>query len=160
MRKIKVQLSEYNPHWEQQYAFEQNEIGKALGDSAIRIEHIGSTSIKGLKAKPIIDILVGVRSLDEVLSFIDALSKIDYEYVPKLQFKDRRFFRKGLWGQGTIHLHICEYNGNEWAEKLLFLDYLRSHPKAANEYAVLKNQLASKYRFDRHTQRKKSRLSK
>ncbi|MFT9816781.1 GrpB family protein [Lysinibacillus sp. NPDC056185] len=151
MRKIKVQLSEYNPHWEQQYAFEQNEIGKALGDSAIRIEHIGSTSIKGLKAKPIIDILVGVRSLDEVLSFIDALSKIDYEYVPKLQFKDRRFFRKGLWEQGTIHLHICEYNSNEWTEKLLFRDYLRAHPQAANEYAVLKNQLASKYQFDRST---------
>ena len=65
MEKIKVQLSEYNPNWEQQYEVEQKGIGKALGDSAIRIEHIGSTSVKGLKAKPVIDILVGVQSLDE-----------------------------------------------------------------------------------------------
>ena len=82
-------------------------------------------------------------------SFIDALRGIDYEYVPKTELKDRKFFRKGLWGQGTIHLHICEYNSNEWTEKLLFRDYLRSHPQAANEYEALKNQLASKYRYDR-----------
>ncbi|WP_285395840.1 GrpB family protein [Lysinibacillus sp. fls2-241-R2A-57] len=151
MGEIRVQLSEYNSNWEQQYADEQNRIKEALGDKAIRIEHIGSTSIKGLEAKPIIDILVGVPSLEEVVSFIDALSKIDYEYVPKLEFNDRKFFRKGLWGQGTSHLHICEYNSNEWIEKLLFRDYLRTHPEAATEYAMLKKQLATKYSHDRST---------
>ena len=56
-------------------------------------------------------------------NFIDALSKINYEYIPKLEFKDRKFLRKGLWGQEKIYLYICEYNSDEWIEKLLFRDF-------------------------------------
>ncbi len=80
---------------------------------------------------------------------------IEYEYVPQPEFKDREFFRKGLWRQGTSHLHICEFNSSEWIEKLLFRDYLRVHPHAAKEYASLKKELASKYKFDRPTYTKK-----
>jgi len=149
MEKIKVQLSTYNPNWEQQYAYEKNRIQEALGERIIGIEHIGSTSIKGLDAKPIIDILVGVQKLDEMTDYVEALTLIDYEYVPKPEFADRKFFRKGLWGQGTCHLHICEFNSGEWIEKILFRDYLRTHPQAANEYALLKKQLATKYQNDR-----------
>ncbi|WP_081728145.1 GrpB family protein [Halalkalibacter hemicellulosilyticus] len=75
--------------------------------------------------------------------------------VPKPEFKDRWFFRKGLWGQGTCHLHICEFNSSEWIEKLLFRDYLRLHPKVAEEYASLKKELALKYQLDRPTYTKK-----
>jgi GrpB-like predicted nucleotidyltransferase (UPF0157 family) len=78
--------------------------------------------------------------LDEVSHFVSCLSEIDYEYVPKPEFKDRRFFRKGIWGQGTCHLHICEFNSREWIEKLVFRDYLRLHPQAAEEYASLKKE--------------------
>ncbi|WP_256212940.1 GrpB family protein [Bacillus sp. OV322] len=76
------------------------------------------------------------------------MSEIGYEYVPKPVFKDRMFFRKGLWGQGTCHLHICEFNSSEWIEKLLFRDYLRLDPKVAEKYASLKKELASKYQYD------------
>ncbi len=103
----------------------------ALGEKVVGIEHIGSTSIKKLKAKPIIDIMVGVKDIDEVSYFVNPLREIDYEYVPKPEFKDRRFFRKGFWGQGTCHLHICEFNSSEWIEKVLFRDYLRLHPHVA-----------------------------
>ena len=65
------------------------------------------------------------------------------------------FFRKGLWGQGTCHLHICEINNSEWIEKLLFRDYLRLNPEVAEEYALLKKELASQYHFDRTTYTKK-----
>ncbi len=106
-----------------------------LGDRIVGIEHIGSTSIKGLEAKPIIDIIVGVEDLDEVSSFITPLSEIDFEYVHKPEFIYRCFFRKGLWGQGTCHLHICEINSSEWIEKLLFRDYLRLPLHIAKEYA-------------------------
>lgn len=144
-----VNLQAYDPNWTQQFEFEKKRIRAALGSEAHRIEHIGSTSIKGLKAKPIIDILVGVSNLGEVSSNVRALHNIDFEYVPKPEFKDRLFFRKGLWGQGSCHLHICEMNGSEWIEKLLFRDYLRLHPEVAEQYAILKTELASKYPFDR-----------
>jgi GrpB-like predicted nucleotidyltransferase (UPF0157 family) len=150
-----VMLNEYNPDWEKQFEYEKNRIIGVLGNKVFGIEHIGSTSIRGLEAKPIIDIIVGVRDLDEVSDFVNPLSEIDYEYVPKPEFKDRRFFRKGLWGQGTCHLHICEFNSVEWVEKILFRDYLRLYPQVAREYASLKKELASKYKFDRPTYTKK-----
>ncbi|WP_347549916.1 GrpB family protein [Pseudalkalibacillus hwajinpoensis] len=72
--------------------------------------------------------------------FISPLRKIEYEYIPKPELKDRRFFRKG-----SFHLYICEYKGTQWVEKNLFRDYLRLHPKAAEEYAQLKKELIVKY---------------
>ncbi|SFC67260.1 GrpB domain, predicted nucleotidyltransferase, UPF0157 family [Bacillus sp. OV322] len=155
MPKPIVNLSDYDPNWGKQFEYEQKRILDVLGDKAVGIEHIGSTSIKGLEAKPIIDIIVGVQDLNEISNFVSPLSEIDYEYVPKPEVKDRRFFRKGLWGQGTCHLHICEFNSSEWIEKLLFRDYLRLDPKVAEEYASLKKELASKYQFDRPTYTKK-----
>ncbi|MCM3767558.1 GrpB family protein [Neobacillus niacini] len=155
MTKPIVKLTEYNPDWETQFENENNRIVDVLGNKIVGIEHIGSTSIRGLAAKPIIDIMVGVRDLDEVSDFVRPLSDIEYEYVPKPEFKDRIFFRKGLWGQGTCHLHVCEFNGMEWVEKLLFRNYLRLHPQAAEEYASLKKELASTYQYDRPTYTKK-----
>lgn len=149
MLKSVVTLNDYNPSWEQRYEDEKVKIIDVTGDQILAIEHIGSTSIKGMGAKPIIDIMVGVKLLDEVDVLVKPLSQIGYEYVPKIEWKDRKFFRKGLWGQGTCHLHICEFVSNEWNEKILFRNYLRTHPKAAEEYYELKRKLATKYRFDR-----------
>lgn len=71
------------------------------------------------------------------------------------------FFRKGLWGQGTCHFHICEINSSVWIEKLLFRDYLRLHPHIAKEYASLKkNLLLNISSIDQHIQRRKNRLLK
>ncbi len=155
MTKPIVHLSDYNPHWEKQFEYEKNKILEVLDDKAVGIEHIGSTSIKELQAKPIIDIMVGVQDLEEVSNYITLLRQIDYEYVPKAEFKDRKFFRKGSWGQGTSHLHICEIYGVEWTDKLLFRDYLRIHPEVAEEYASIKRVLASKHQLDRPTYTKK-----
>ncbi|UPW83857.1 GrpB family protein [Lysinibacillus sp. Ag94] len=155
MRGPIVNLSDYNLNWEKEFEYEKKTIVDVIDDKVLGIEHIGSTSIKGLEAKPIIDIILGVQDLDEVSNFVIPLSEIEYEYVHKPEFKDRRFFRKGLWGQGTCHLHICEINSREWIEKLLFRDYLRLHPDVAKEYASLKKELASKYKYDRSIYTKK-----
>lgn len=155
MTKPIVNLSDYNPKWENEFEYEKKRIVNVIGDKILGIEHIGSTSIKGLEAKPVIDIIVGVQDLAEVSNFVVTLSEIEYEYVHKPEFKDRRFFRKGLWGQGTCHLHICEINSSEWIEKLLFRDYLRLHPDVSKEYASLKKELASNYKSDRPTYTKK-----
>ncbi|MGF2617479.1 GrpB family protein [Rossellomorea vietnamensis] len=149
MEKPVVILSEYNPQWEDQFEYEKKQIMGVSGNKINGIEHIGSTSVRGLKAKPIIDILAGVRDLNVVSSLIGPLSEVDFEYVPKPELTDRSFFRKGLWGKGTCHLHICKINSSEWVDKLLFRDYLRKFPGAAEEYALLKSELSSLYKNDR-----------
>lgn len=150
-----VQLENYNLNWESQFACEKDKIIEAIGKQILGIEHIGSTSVKGMAAKPIIDIMVGVKDLKSVAQFVKPLEKIEFEYVHKPELIDRRFFRKGEWGQGVCHLHICEMSGTEWNEKLSFRNYLRSNPQAAKEYALLKKELASRYTDDRPTYTKK-----
>ncbi|MUK87897.1 GrpB family protein [Ornithinibacillus sp. L9] len=155
MEKPIVRLCSYDPNWEKQYEYERRRILDVIGNYAVRIEHIGSTAIKGLEAKPIIDIMVGIHDLEIVPNLVRPLSVIEFEYVHKPEFKDRRFFRKGLWGQGTCHLHICKINSKEWKEKILFRDYLRLHPQIAEEYATLKKSLATTYKLDRQAYTKK-----
>ncbi|WP_442600210.1 GrpB family protein [Neobacillus sp. D3-1R] len=155
MTQPMVHLETYNPNWELQFENEKARIMNVIGHRVIEIKHIGSTSIKELDAKPIIDIMVGVDDLNVLQELIIPLSEIEYEYVPKPELKDRRFFRKGEWGKGTCHLHLCEFNSTEWKDKLLFRNYLRLHPQAAREYSVLKRKLAARYQFDRPTYTKK-----
>lgn len=151
-----VELHPHNPEWVSKFEREKTRILEALGDKTLAIEHIGSTSINGLAAKPIIDIMVGVDNLNQVADWIPLLLDIKYEYVPKPECIDRRFFRKGPWGQGICHLHICEHDSTEWQDKILFREYLRLHPEAVREYAFLKEELAHVHKLDRHayTERK------
>ena len=155
-KKSFVHLSPYDPLWELRFNQEKEMITQAIGPSLIGIEHIGSTSVKGLDAKPIIDLLVGVKDLEDVLSLIEPLKKIAYVYVHKPELTDRRFFRKGELYRGTCHLHICEFESSEWNNKLLFRNYLRTFPEVAEEYRDLKKELATLYQFDRpkYTQEK------
>jgi GrpB-like predicted nucleotidyltransferase (UPF0157 family) len=139
-----------------QFEYERKKLFEAIGDRIAGIEHIGSTSIRGLKAKPIIDIMVGIEDLSNTPTLVSPLGEIEFEYVPKPELADRRFFRKGLCGRGTCHLHICEIHSTEWVEKLLFRNYLRKYSEVAEEYALLKEELATKYKYDRpsYTQQK------
>ncbi|MFZ0476553.1 MAG: GrpB family protein [Halobacillus sp.] len=143
-----VSLRTYHPEWPILFEQEQELIAEALGHHALGIEHIGSTAIPGLQAKPIIDIMTGVRSLASYDSYIPSLSAIGYMYVPKPELVERRFFKKVKETQ-TFHLHLCEFGGKEWEEKLLFRDYLRQHPEPMEEYNSLKQTLAVRYQKDR-----------
>lgn len=151
MKLPTVHLVEYDPIWREKFEEERQSILHAVKKKAFGIEHVGSTSIEGLSAKPIIDIVVGVQSLDDVDSMKAPLERAGYEYVHKPELEDRRFFRKGEWGNGTTHVHICEYEGSQWKEKLAFRDYLRARPAVAKEYEELKQTLASQYKNDRPT---------
>lgn len=146
---VEVILKEYNPDWINQFEIEKKLIQQTLQQPSILIEHIGSTSVIGLLAKPIIDIAIGVQKLHEAESFIEPLSTINYEYVPKADFPNRLFFRKGLWRQGTHHLHIYDQSSEEWSNYLLFRNYLRAHPQKMQEYAELKKKLAHLHAEDR-----------
>ncbi|KRF04841.1 hypothetical protein ASG89_21315 [Paenibacillus sp. Soil766] len=146
-----VVITAYKSDWIREFEKEKKKISEALSSSAIQIEHIGSTSIAGMPAKPILDIAVSVNHLDEADLFIEPLRTLGYEYVPKLEFPNRRFFRKGECKKGTHHLHIYECSSDEWGNNLLFRNYLRSHPEQAAAYAELKKHLASLYVEDRTT---------
>ncbi|TXC92764.1 GrpB family protein [Metabacillus litoralis] len=144
-----ITIEEYNSNWSKQFVEEKVKLEEILADNVISIEHIGSTSIVGLAAKPIIDIAIGVNDLDVVDKFIDPLKQIEYEFVYHREFPERRFFRKGQWRAGTHHLHIYQFGGEEWNNQILFREYLINNPVVLMEYHQLKLDLARNYRFDR-----------
>jgi GrpB-like predicted nucleotidyltransferase (UPF0157 family) len=146
-----IVLVEYNLLWPHLFAEEAARIRQALGDGLlIRIEHFGSTSVPGLAAKPIIDILVGVCSLAEATRVgIPALEGLRYAYWYDNPDKEH-FFVKGLPPNGprSYHIHIVEPQSLFW-ECLLFRDYLRKRPDEATRYHTLKQELAVRFTHDR-----------
>jgi GrpB-like predicted nucleotidyltransferase (UPF0157 family) len=146
-----VILSPYNPDWTSAYEKERQAILNTAGPWIYEVQHIGSTSIPGLIAKPIIDILAAITSLDDAVHIHSPLVGSGYTYVPDYEDKlpERRFFNKHFLGNDGFHLHVVEKGSNFWRRHLAFRDYLISHPDAANEYAELKTKLAGVYRNDR-----------
>ena len=124
-------------------------MGAALGAWAEAVEHIGSTAIPGLDAKPVIDLLVGLRSMGDAGRCIRPLEELGYEYRGEAGVPGRLFSREFRKGQRAHHLHLAVLGGAFWNEHLLFRDYLQAHPRTANEYARLKRALAARYRSDR-----------
>jgi len=111
----------------------------------VTIEHMGSTSVPGLAAKPIIDLLIGVPSLAEAKSTcIEPLRALRYTYIPEYEtwLPAELFFRKGIPGPWTHHVHVMEPSNPRWQDHLLFRDYLRTHPETASAYGSLKKSLA------------------
>ena len=144
-----VVIEEYNSEWLTQYQIEAVKVREVLGESILGVEHIGSTSLEGLGAKPIIDFMVGVCDLNQVVEFIEPLQQINYEHVFHKDFPNRRFFRKGEKGAGTHHLHIYKYGSEEWNNNILFRDFLKTHPDVLTQYHDLKKMLAKEYPNDR-----------
>ncbi len=149
-----VKIEEYNPEWVSEFQQEKARIMEVLKNDSLCVEHIGSTSVMGLGAKPMLDIMAGVQHLAEVDTFIEPLKSIGYEFVPHKEFPERRFFRKGQWRAGT------RFGSEQWKNQLSFRDYLRSHPDVRKQYQQLKMSLAEKHPTDIvGTQKRKRHLS-
>ncbi|MCM3705050.1 GrpB family protein [Cytobacillus firmus] len=144
-----VFIEEYTSDWVKQFQEEREILKWIIGEKVIAIEHIGSTSVEGLGAKPILDIAIGVNDLEVVSEFIEPLKQIGYEFVYHKEFPERRFFRKGQWRAGTHHLHFYKFQGEHWNNQILFRNYLRNNPGVSKEYHQLKVDLAEKFQFDR-----------
>jgi GrpB-like predicted nucleotidyltransferase (UPF0157 family) len=129
------------PHqveWLQAFESEKRRLESALGAAALKIEHVGSTAVPGLKAKPIIDIAIAVESFDPVGTWPQVLADQDYA-----SFGDRygwmnHFFAKGPETLRTFYLHMVEEKGQRWRDYLLFRDRLRASPGLRQEYESLK----------------------
>ena len=139
----------YHPKWADYFRQERELLLRTLGDTALEIRHIGSTSIPGMPAKPILDILVGLQTLSAVEPFVGALRSIGYEDRGNGDEPGRRYFVKGTPENRTHHLNFCKLNGAFWNNHILFRDYLENHPDIARQYAELKRALVGKCSNDR-----------
>jgi len=145
-------IVDYDPSWPIIFEAEKARLLNAAGEFIAAIEHIGSTSVPGLGAKPIIDILAGVRTLAEGRQTIVPLTtQLVYEYVPEyeVEMPYRLYFHKHPPVGDQFHLHMVETTSEFWERHLLFRNYLRVHPEAAQEYDQLKRRLAEEYRTRR-----------
>jgi GrpB-like predicted nucleotidyltransferase (UPF0157 family) len=141
----------FDPNWKNLFEQEREEIIVQIGEYIQDIQHMGSTSVEGLAAKPIIDIMIGIGSLDEARHCIRPLEVMGYEYVPEFE-KDlpmRRYLRKSKNGIRTHHIHMVERSSDFWNKHIAFRDILRSNISIRDEYAALKYHLSEVYRVDR-----------
>jgi GrpB-like predicted nucleotidyltransferase (UPF0157 family) len=149
VREEPIYLTSYDEAWPRQFEEERVRLARVLGPWLEGpIEHIGSTAVPGLAAKPVIDIMAGVRDLPSSFDARTALVPLDYVYFP-YRPDVMHWFCKPSPARRTHHLHLVPVQSALWAERLIFRDYLRSSPAAAAEYAALKTSLAAQYEFDR-----------
>jgi GrpB-like predicted nucleotidyltransferase (UPF0157 family) len=150
-----IVIADYDPSWPQMFIDERALIHETVGrELFVRIEHVGSTAVPGLAAKPIIDMMPGVRSLNDVTPDVIApLERIGWEYVPEYEranavdegMPDRRYFRKDRNGERAYHMHLVEHGSEFWVKHLRFRNYLRYFPEDRDAYGKLKREIAADY---------------
>ncbi|QIB75471.1 GrpB family protein [Halogeometricum borinquense] len=146
-----VKLESHRTEWKDRYEKEVNRLTEIAGDRLLDFEHIGSTAISGMPAKPIIDLLAVVRNLEEGKDLTPVLEAHGYEYRPDDDVGGRLFFAKGPRENRTYYLSLAEQNSDFFEEKVAFREYLREHAAVADEYASLKRNLAEQYPETRET---------
>jgi GrpB-like predicted nucleotidyltransferase (UPF0157 family) len=144
-----IKVVAYDPAWPGLFAALGRELRGALGGVALRIDHIGSTSVPDLAAKPIVDVQVSVASFEPLEAFKQPLERLGYVYRAGNTERTKRYFREPP-GRRRTHVHVRRAGSfsEQWA--LLFRDYLRAHPGVAAEYGAVKRELAVRFRDDRH----------
>jgi len=145
---VEIVIVDYDPRWPVLYSEERARVMAVLGNLDVEsIEHIGSTSVPGLSAKPIIDLLVTVPWLGPPDPFIEPLRSLDYTFFAALGHKDRHMFARGR--PHTHHLHIVQHHSEEHQHPLAFRNYLRSDVDTAHTYVALKRALAERFHHNR-----------
>lgn len=142
-----VVIVDYDPLWPGQFEVFRSRLANTLGGLAVAIEHVGSTAVPGLAAKPILDIDILLKSAADLPRAIGALASIGYRHRGDLGVPGREAFRAPA-GDLRHHLYVCPDNG-EFQRHVTFRGHLRSHPEVANAYASLKRELAIRFRNDR-----------
>ena len=139
----------YDEQWKRDFLKIKAELVNALGQLAIGIEHVGSTSVKGLSAKPIIDIDVVIRDYTVLEDVVSALGKIGYQHEGNLGIAGREAFKyDGKEYLQKHHLYVCPEDSPELKRHIAFRDYLRAHPDAVWEYSRIKEEGAKQYPND------------
>ncbi|MCM3586695.1 GrpB family protein [Mesobacillus maritimus] len=142
---MKVRLSAYNENWVIQFQQEAQRMREIFGEEIVRIEHFGSTAVKGMKAKPVIDMMCLVKNIIKVDAMNDKLISLGYDVAGEWGIEGRRLFRKGGENR-THHIHFYQEGHPEIDRHLIFRDYLRAHPQKVDEYSAFKEGLAQQYK--------------
>jgi GrpB-like predicted nucleotidyltransferase (UPF0157 family) len=144
-----IEISAYQPVWPQRFGKEAAQLQAGLGPVALRIEHVGSTAVPGLAAKPVIDIQVSVASLLPHGRYVEVMAGLGYTHVAFGDFDlVYPFFHKSAQWPSTHHVHLCEAGGELERKHLMFRDHLRAHPQVAAQYEALKRVLARSHDAD------------
>ena len=146
---------DYDSRWSTIYDGEKLRILSSLGSKVLAIEHIGSTAVAGLSAKPTIDIMVGVTSLTDADALLPLFREIGYEDVtpetgdPEWYYCLGKVYRGEKVSLNNFHLHLMKFKSSTWERHMLFRDFLRTHPEVAQKYDKFKREMAAKYGSDR-----------
>jgi GrpB-like predicted nucleotidyltransferase (UPF0157 family) len=136
-----VELVDHDPSWTERFEQERDRLVPVFDGSVVAVEHIGSTSVPGLCAKPIVDIAVGLLKLELTDEQIAAMEELGYEYLGEFGLPGRLYFRKG--DPRTHHVHVVEHGGMHWERQLVFRDALRTDPEERRHYDAFKRRLAA-----------------
>ncbi len=142
-------IADYDPAWRKLFEEEKTRLLEVIGEYGVDIQHIGSTSVPGLGAKPVIDIQIGVRDLAEIDAYgIEPIVSLGYdyrsEYEAELPFR-RYFSKNNAAGKRTHQIHLVEIESDWWERHILFRDYLRAHDSARDAYEQFKRELAPQF---------------
>jgi GrpB-like predicted nucleotidyltransferase (UPF0157 family) len=154
--EMKVRLTDFNENWALMFQNEVQILSEIFGKEIIRFEHFGSTSVKGLKAKPVIDMMCIVKDINKVDSFNEQMDSLGYDVAGDWGIEGRRLFRKGGENR-THHIHFYQFDNPQIERHLIFREYLRSHPEEVERYSRFKEELAKRFEnTSEYSQAKKS----
>ena len=143
-----VVIVEYDPGWPRRFEAARSAIEQVVGGLLVCVEHVGSTAVPGLAAKPIIDIMPGLKRFEDGHACVEPLQTLGYGYRGEGEIPGRYYFDH-VEGSLVQHVHMVVTGSDFWTRAVLFRDYLRAHPDVAQEYSTLKYSLAERYRNDR-----------
>ena len=136
----RVELADHDPTWAESFEDEKGRLSAIFDGQAVGIEHVGSTSVPELCAKPIVDVLVGLRELELSDEQVAAMKGLGYEYLGEYGLHGRLFFRKQ---PGTHHVHVVQHGGEHWRRQLTFREALRSDAEERRRYDAFKRRLVA-----------------
>ncbi|WP_099157095.1 GrpB family protein [Virgibacillus ndiopensis] len=141
---MKIRLTEYDENWIQMFENETRLLRQVFGDEIITFEHFGSTSVPGMKAKPVIDMMCLVKDIEKIDEFDEQMQSLDYDIAGEWGIAGRRLFRRG-GEERTHHIHFYQFDNPEIKRHLILRDYLRTHPQEVKRYTNIKEELAQRY---------------
>jgi GrpB-like predicted nucleotidyltransferase (UPF0157 family) len=144
-----VRIVDYDPAWPTLADAELRRLKAALGEVAVRLEHIGSTGVPGLAAKPILDLQLSVAAIKPRERYVEPLERLGYLFVPAPESPEHHFFARPPARPRTHHLHVCEAGSEHEFRHVAVRDFLRAHDDEAASYTALKRQAVARHPQDR-----------
>jgi GrpB-like predicted nucleotidyltransferase (UPF0157 family) len=144
-----IRIVEHDPSWAAQAQQELRRLERALGLIAVRLEHVGSTAVPRLAAKPILDLQLSVAAVEPRARYVGPLERLGYLFVPDPELPDYHFFARPPERPRSHHLHVCEVGSEHELRHLALRDYLHAHSDEAASYAALKRELVKQHSQDR-----------